>query len=95
MEEEENKNSPWFGPKSMGFGIRPITWQGWLITLIGVLTEISVITLTHDRQPSWFRAKTSGSGFTPASWQGWLATLGPVAVFLLIITATYYKQRKN
>ena len=23
---------PWFGPKRFGFGIRPITWQGWAIT---------------------------------------------------------------
>ena len=24
----------WFGPKRLGWGWRPLTWQGWLITLI-------------------------------------------------------------
>jgi len=29
---------PWFGPKYLGWGWRPITWEGWLSTLafIGV-----------------------------------------------------------
>jgi preprotein translocase subunit SecE len=24
---------PWFGPKRIGFGLRPQTWQGWLFVL--------------------------------------------------------------
>jgi hypothetical protein len=24
---------PWFGPKRIGFGLRPQTWQGWLVIL--------------------------------------------------------------
>lgn len=27
-------NKPWFGPKRIGFGIRPRTWQGWVIMLV-------------------------------------------------------------
>jgi hypothetical protein len=29
----------WFGPKRIGWGLRPQTWQGWLITLalVGVI----------------------------------------------------------
>ena len=23
---------PWFGPKRIGWGPRPVTWQGWLLT---------------------------------------------------------------
>lgn len=23
--------TPWFGPKRVGWGIRPQTWQGWLV----------------------------------------------------------------
>jgi hypothetical protein len=23
---------PWFGPKRVGFGLRPQTWQGWIVT---------------------------------------------------------------
>jgi len=25
---------PWFGPKRWGWGWRPITWQGWLLSLM-------------------------------------------------------------
>ncbi|HUD20694.1 MAG TPA: hypothetical protein VMQ44_01335 [Candidatus Saccharimonadales bacterium] len=25
---------PWFGPKYLGWGWRPITWEGWLALLI-------------------------------------------------------------
>jgi hypothetical protein len=29
---------PWFGPKqSVGWGWRPTTWQGWLVTLVLVV----------------------------------------------------------
>ncbi len=25
---------PWFGPKRIGWGIRPQTWQGWTLVLV-------------------------------------------------------------
>jgi hypothetical protein len=28
---------PWFGKKRVGYGLRPITWQGWLASLIFVV----------------------------------------------------------
>lgn len=28
---------PWFGPKRIGWGISPKTWQGYLITIVGSL----------------------------------------------------------
>jgi hypothetical protein len=33
---------PWFGPKRIGIGFRPQTWQGWLITLIVVCAIVTV-----------------------------------------------------
>ncbi len=40
---------PWFGPKRVGFGIRPQTWQGWLVVLIvlAVFTAVLIVTTTH------------------------------------------------
>jgi hypothetical protein len=38
---------PWFGPKRIGWGYRPQTWQGWAITLIPVLVVILIIVLTR------------------------------------------------
>ncbi len=31
---------PWFGPKRVGFGLRPQTWQGW-----AVMTAFAVVVL--------------------------------------------------
>jgi hypothetical protein len=36
---------PWFGPKRIGWGIRPQTWQGWLVTLVLAAVLATVITL--------------------------------------------------
>ena len=35
---------PWFGPKRVGWGIRPQTWEGWAMT-VGVLAVIVVLAL--------------------------------------------------
>ncbi len=34
--------NPWFGPKILGWGWRPLTWQGWLITLVLITLLIGV-----------------------------------------------------
>jgi small-conductance mechanosensitive channel len=31
---------PWFGKKIVGYGPAPATWQGWIITLLLILTVI-------------------------------------------------------
>jgi hypothetical protein len=28
---------PWFGKRRIGWGFNPITWQGWVLTLILIL----------------------------------------------------------
>jgi len=35
---------PWFGPKRVGYGISPKTWQGWLIVavFVAVVTGIAL-----------------------------------------------------
>jgi hypothetical protein len=30
----------WFVRRRIGFGVRPVTWQGWLITLVALATAI-------------------------------------------------------
>ncbi len=37
----------WFGPKRIGWGLRPQTWQGWLITLIIVAALVIVALLVR------------------------------------------------
>lgn len=36
---------PWFGPKRIGFGLRPQTWQGWTVSLVvaAVIVVVAVL----------------------------------------------------
>jgi hypothetical protein len=31
---DQQARRPWFGPKQIGFRVRPQTWQGWLIVVV-------------------------------------------------------------
>lgn len=35
------QHRPWFGPKRIGYGLRPQTWQGW--TIIGAFVVLVVV----------------------------------------------------
>jgi O-antigen/teichoic acid export membrane protein len=66
--------SSWFRPKKYGFGARPNTWQGWLVTLgfIAFLAAINVM-----MQPG----RDGGSG----AWALWLLAAGAfTALFALL-----------
>jgi len=34
----------WFAPKRIGYGWRPVTWQGWLVTFV---TAAVIVALTR------------------------------------------------
>jgi hypothetical protein len=36
---------PWFGPKRVGWGLRPSTWQGWTLTglLVAVILAVALV----------------------------------------------------
>jgi ABC-2 type transport system ATP-binding protein len=38
---------PWFRRRRVGFGWRPITWQGWLVTLVAVALAVGALTFLH------------------------------------------------
>ena len=38
---------PWFGPKRVGVGVRPQTWQGWLVTLLPAVVVLVIALLIH------------------------------------------------
>lgn len=39
---------PWFGPKRIGYGIRPQTWQGWTVMIaLVVVVLVAVYLLRH------------------------------------------------
>ena len=35
---------PWFGPKRIGWGWRPVSWEGWLATFLCVAAVVAVNT---------------------------------------------------
>jgi len=64
---------PWFGPKRSGWGARPVTWQGWLVTVVylgGVVTAAHLL------------VRTDSTLFVAA-----LVAL--TAIYLLVIWVTY------
>jgi ABC-2 type transport system ATP-binding protein len=36
---------PWFRRRSTGFGSRPVTWEGWIVTLLAVALVVGAVTL--------------------------------------------------
>ena len=32
---------PWFGQRRVGWGLRPVSWQGWLLTLVYLLVAFA------------------------------------------------------
>jgi len=34
VDNQEEQNNHWFIPKRYGYGLEPVTWQGWLMTLV-------------------------------------------------------------
>jgi hypothetical protein len=92
MNDPNDKKRMWFGHKRIGIGIRPTSWQGWLVIAAGAVAEFASISLAHGLYPSWFIAKTSGYGFNPVCWQGWTACIGPILIWLAVLRYIYFKQ---
>jgi hypothetical protein len=48
MDEPTDDHRPWFGPKRVGYGIRPQTWQGWLVVVVpAAAIAVVAILLAH------------------------------------------------
>ncbi|KUK74744.1 MULTISPECIES: hypothetical protein [Methanobacterium] len=41
-------NKRWFGPKHVGWGPAPRTWQGWVITLVWLISIVSTLLYLHS-----------------------------------------------
>jgi hypothetical protein len=64
---------PWFGRKRVGWGARPVAWQGWLVTVVYLLAVFAAA--------RWL-AKTDRTLFI-------VAVIALTAVYGLIARATY------
>lgn len=74
---------PWFKPKTYGYGAVPVTWEGWLSTLLFVLV-IQIPTFLLMIGPA---SERTG----PQPWQlaGWLLSLTLISA--LFIGLAYWK----
>lgn len=43
----------WFKPKSFGWGAVPVTWQGWVATLVFVAIAATIANLAEHRSRIW------------------------------------------
>jgi len=41
-------NKRWFGPKIVGWGPAPKTWEGWVVTLVWLVSIISTMLYLHS-----------------------------------------------
>ena len=71
----------WFGPKRIGYGIGPRSWQGWLATalLVAAIAGVDI----------YFRASFPGL----PHWTKAAATGGLLLAFMILIYFTYEKDR--
>jgi hypothetical protein len=45
--QNDEKKRGWFAPKGSGYGVRPQTWQGWLLVLIPTAIVLIVAAMVH------------------------------------------------
>lgn len=43
--------TPWFGPKTAGYGIGPTSWQGWLVSIL-----VMAVAVGAALAMAWIRA---------------------------------------
>jgi hypothetical protein len=43
----------WFGPKRFGWGASPVSWEGWLATLVFALAMVGAAVAVGERPYGW------------------------------------------
>lgn len=43
----------WFAPKAFGWGAVPVTWQGWVVTLVFIAAAAMIAKTGEHRSPVW------------------------------------------
>lgn len=65
----------WFGPKTIGVGVGPRSWQGWLVTVI----FLAAIVLSRFVRPEFF-------GLTHWTRAAFIGVLGLGCLALVVLT---------
>lgn len=43
----------WFGPRQFGWGASPVTWEGWAVTGVFLLSLVVITGLFRDKSWMW------------------------------------------
>lgn len=60
--------APWFGPKRLGWGWRPLTWQGWLLSLLLVALLLGARWGLGTSMPAFGAMTVILAVFAPIAW---------------------------
>ena len=71
----------WFGPKRIGWGASPRSWQGWVATIISIVLMIATVFIA-PRLASIFEVQRVRAIIG-------VAIVVEIAAFLLVVWATY------
>tara|TARA_B100001964_G_scaffold194286_1_gene217804 strand:+ start:538 stop:828 length:291 start_codon:yes stop_codon:yes gene_type:complete len=54
IENTPEQDNHWFIPKNYGYGLQPVSWQGWIATLlfVAMLLGVAYIDLPLEAEPS-------------------------------------------
>jgi hypothetical protein len=67
-------NRFWFKPKTYGYGVTPITWEGWAVVAVYVLAIFaSTLLLANPERSIW-------------TWLAWFAVVGVVTAAMMAIS---------
>jgi len=68
---KQQENKQWFAAKSVGYGVYPVTWQGWVSVFLVIVDIIfSGLSLTFNPTP-----------------QGIILSLGQAAIAVILLVA--------
>ena len=73
----------WFGPKAVGYGVGPISWQGWLATFVVVAAIAGLRFFFHPQS------------FGLPTWSKPAATAVLVVAYLLLTFLTYGNEDRG
>ena len=71
----------WFGPKRIGWGVSPRSWQGWAVTAVFIALLAASM--------RWLRPILEDSTGLPPMALGFLIVGSWLAVFLSVVWLTY------
>ncbi len=68
----------WFRPKRYGYGATPITWEGWVFTLLAVLAIVG---------SGWLLLGTGAPRGTATVWVWWMIVMVVLAASVAVTRA--------